>query len=45
MTYAAAVGLTTRRAAFMAVLLMAGVILLGVEARLAKTDAVVAATT
>ena len=44
LTYAAAVGLTTRRAAFMAGALMAGVILLGVEARLAKTDAVVAAT-
>ena len=44
LTYAAAAGLTTRRAAFMAGALMAGVILLGVEARLAKTDAVVAAT-
>ncbi|MCP8939899.1 glycosyltransferase family 39 protein [Alsobacter sp. SYSU M60028] len=44
LTYVAAAGLTTRRAAFMAGALMAGVILLGVEARLAKTDAVVAAT-
>ncbi|PSC02779.1 glycosyl transferase [Alsobacter soli] len=43
-TYAAAVSLTTRRAAFVAALLFAGVILLGVEARLAKTDAVIAAT-
>ena len=39
-TYAAAVALSTRRAAFVAALLMASVILLGVEARLAKTDAV-----
>jgi 4-amino-4-deoxy-L-arabinose transferase-like glycosyltransferase len=43
-TYAAAVALSTRRAAFVAALLTASVILLGVEARLAKTDAVVAAT-
>jgi 4-amino-4-deoxy-L-arabinose transferase-like glycosyltransferase len=43
-TYLAAAALTTRRAAVMAGLLMAGTILLGVEARLAKTDAVVAAT-
>lgn len=44
LTYAVAIGLSTRRAAFMAASLMAAVILLGVEARLAKTDAVLAAT-
>jgi 4-amino-4-deoxy-L-arabinose transferase-like glycosyltransferase len=43
-TYAAGVSLTTRRAAFLAASLVAATILLGVEARLAKTDAVVAAT-
>jgi 4-amino-4-deoxy-L-arabinose transferase-like glycosyltransferase len=43
-TYAAALALTTRRAAFVAGLLMAATILIGVEARLAKTDAVVTAT-
>lgn len=43
-TYAAGIALTTRRAAFMAGLLTASTILLGVEARLAKTDAVVTAT-
>lgn len=43
-TYAAAAALTTRRAAFVAALLFSAVILLGVEARLAKTDAVIAAT-
>ena len=44
MTYAAAVALTTRRAAFVAASLFAATILIGVEARLAKTDAVQAAT-
>jgi 4-amino-4-deoxy-L-arabinose transferase-like glycosyltransferase len=44
LTYAAGIALTTRRAAFMAGLLTASTILLGVEARLAKTDAVVTAT-
>lgn len=44
LTYAAGAGLTTRRAAFMAASLVASVILLGVEARLAKTDAVLTAT-
>ncbi|WP_293866588.1 glycosyltransferase family 39 protein [uncultured Alsobacter sp.] len=44
LTYAVGVGLSTRRAAFMAAILMAAVILLGVEARLAKTDAVLSAT-
>ncbi len=44
MTYAAAVVLTTRRAAFIAASLFAATILIGVEARLAKTDAVQAAT-
>jgi 4-amino-4-deoxy-L-arabinose transferase-like glycosyltransferase len=43
-TYAAAAAVTTRRAAFLAASLFAATILLGVEARLAKTDAVVAAT-
>lgn len=44
LTYAAGVAFTTRRAAFVAAVLLASTILLGVEARLAKTDAVVAAT-
>ena len=44
MTYAVAIVLTTRRAAFIAAALFAATILIGVEARLAKTDAVQAAT-
>jgi 4-amino-4-deoxy-L-arabinose transferase-like glycosyltransferase len=44
MTYAAAIVLTTRRAAFIAAALFAATILIGVEARLAKTDAVQTAT-
>ena len=44
LTYAVGAALTTRRAAFVGAMLMAATILLGVEARLAKTDAVVAAT-
>jgi 4-amino-4-deoxy-L-arabinose transferase-like glycosyltransferase len=44
LTYAVGVALTTRRAALVGAMLMAATILLGVEARLAKTDAVVAAT-
>jgi 4-amino-4-deoxy-L-arabinose transferase-like glycosyltransferase len=43
-TYAAGVSLTTRRAAFLAACVFGSTILIGVEARLAKTDAVVAAT-
>jgi 4-amino-4-deoxy-L-arabinose transferase-like glycosyltransferase len=44
-TYAAALAFVTRRAALTAALLMAAVVLLGVEARLAKTDAVLTAAT
>ena len=44
LTYWAALGLGAPGTAFLAGLLMASCILLGVEARLAKTDAVVAAT-
>ncbi|MEJ1939254.1 hypothetical protein WDZ92_54340, partial [Nostoc sp. NIES-2111] len=43
-TYAAGIALTTRRAAFLAAAVFGATILIGVEARLAKTDAVVAAT-
>jgi 4-amino-4-deoxy-L-arabinose transferase-like glycosyltransferase len=44
LTYAAGIAFTTRRAAFVAAMLVAATILLGVEARLAKTDAAVTAT-
>jgi len=44
LTYAAACAFLSRRGAFMAAVLMGSTILLGVEARLAKTDAVLAAT-
>ena len=44
LTYWAALALVGERAAFMAALMLASCILLGVEARLAKTDAVIAAT-
>lgn len=44
LTYWAALILVPRREAFVAALLLAACILLGVEARLAKTDAVLAAT-
>src|SRR5690242_8875583 len=40
LTYWAALGFVSRRAAFLAGVMMASCILLGVEARLAKTDAV-----
>jgi 4-amino-4-deoxy-L-arabinose transferase-like glycosyltransferase len=43
LTYWAALAFTTRHGAFLAALMMASSILLGVEARLAKTDAVLAA--
>ena len=44
LTYWAALGFVSRRAAFLAGVMMASSILLGVEARLAKTDAVLLAT-
>ncbi len=44
LTYAAACAFMSRRGAVMAAVLMGATILLGVEARLAKTDAVLAAT-
>lgn len=44
LTYAAGTAFLTRRGAFLAAVLAASTILLGVEARLAKTDAVLAAT-
>ncbi|MDB5571951.1 MAG: glycosyl transferase [Hyphomicrobiales bacterium] len=44
LTYWAALAFASRRAALLAGLLLASTLLLGVEARLAKTDAVVAAT-
>jgi 4-amino-4-deoxy-L-arabinose transferase-like glycosyltransferase len=44
LTYWTALAFVTRRNAFLAALLLASTILLGVEARLAKTDAVVLAT-
>lgn len=44
LTYWAALALVSERAAFAAALLLASTILLGVEARLAKTDAVIGAT-
>jgi 4-amino-4-deoxy-L-arabinose transferase-like glycosyltransferase len=44
LTYWAALAFTTRRGAFLAACLLASTILIGVEARLAKTDAVVLAT-
>jgi 4-amino-4-deoxy-L-arabinose transferase-like glycosyltransferase len=43
LTYWAALAFTTRHGAFLAALMMASSILLGVEARLAKTDAILAA--
>jgi len=43
-TYAAGLAFLSRRAAFMAAILTGSTILLGVEARLAKTDAVLTAT-
>src|SRR5204863_7313311 len=43
-TYGAALAFVSRRAAFLAGLIMATSILLGVEARLAKTDAVLSLT-
>lgn len=44
LTYWVALAFVTRRAAFLAALMMASSILLGVEARLAKTDAMLLAT-
>ncbi len=44
LTYAAGTAFLTRRGAFLAAVLVASTILLGVEARLAKTDAVLTAT-
>jgi 4-amino-4-deoxy-L-arabinose transferase-like glycosyltransferase len=44
MTYWAALGFVTRRAAVLAALMMSASVLLGVEARLAKTDAVLLLT-
>ena len=44
LTYAAACAFVSRRGALMAAVLMGATILLGVEARLAKTDAVLAGT-
>ena len=44
LTYWAALAFGSRRTAFLAALLFASTILIGVEARLAKTDAVVTAT-
>jgi len=44
LTYWAALAFTNRRGAFLAACLLASTILIGVEARLAKTDAVVLAT-
>jgi 4-amino-4-deoxy-L-arabinose transferase-like glycosyltransferase len=44
LTYWAALGFVSRRAAFLAGIMMASSILLGVEARLAKTDAVLLET-
>jgi 4-amino-4-deoxy-L-arabinose transferase-like glycosyltransferase len=45
LTYWCALALVTRRGAMLAALMMAGSILLGVEARLAKTDAMLLLTT
>lgn len=45
LTYWTALGFVTRRGAFLAGLMMASCVLLGVEARLAKTDAVLLLTT
>ena len=44
LTYWAALAFVTRRAAVVAAMMMAGCVLLGVEARLAKTDAMLLAT-